>query len=347
MKIVQEIPERDIIKVMPENLDDLWYLSTIIERGDNVYAVTERRVQDKGDKLRADRGVKRRMFLGVRCEKVEFHEDTNRLRIFGTIIHGPDDVPLGSHHTIEVEPFTEVSIQKRWKKWHLERLKEAVESAQKPKIVAVVMDDSEADIYLIREFGVKEVASIKSEVSKKLDYRANEQVRAEYYHEIAKTLLNYNTDKILVAGPGFGKNNFQKFASEKYKDLAKKIVVENTCTTGRTGLNEILKSGIINKIYGEARLSKEAQYVNKLLEEIAKNGLAAYGIDEVKKALNYSAIEILLVTDEMLRKRHIEEIMNLTESIGGKVMVISTSHDAGKQLKALGGIAALLRFPIE
>ena len=83
------------------------------------------------------------------------------------------------------------------------------------------------------------------------------------------------------------------------------------------------------------------------MEEIAKNGLAAYGIDEVKKALNYSAIEILLVTDEMLRKRHIEEIMNLTESIGGKVMVISTSHDAGKQLKALGGIAALLRFPIE
>jgi len=28
----------------------------------------------------------------------------------------------------------------------------------------------------------------------------------------------------------------------------------------------------------------------------------------------------------------------------GKVLVVSTEHDAGRQLKGLGGIAALLRF---
>jgi protein pelota len=34
------------------------------------------------------------------------------------------------------------------------------------------------------------------------------------------------------------------------------------------------------------------------------------------------------------------------ENSNGELVVISTEHDSGKQLKALGGIAALLRFPI-
>jgi protein pelota len=65
--------------------------------------------------------------------------------------------------------------------------------------------------------------------------------------------------------------------------------------------------------------------------------------------MNYSAIETLLVTDEFIRKnrRAVEDLMNSVENIGGKVVIISTEHDAGKQLKALGGVGALLRFPIE
>jgi protein pelota len=97
MKIIKEIPEKNIIKVMPENLDDLWHLSNIIEKNNAVSAMTERRIEEKGDKLRADRGAKRRVYLGVKVEKVNFHEDTNRLRVSGKIIHGPDDVPLGAY----------------------------------------------------------------------------------------------------------------------------------------------------------------------------------------------------------------------------------------------------------
>lgn len=62
MKIIEEIPQKNIIKLMPENLDDLWVLYNIIEEGDKIFAVTERRVQDKGDVIRADRGAKRKMF---------------------------------------------------------------------------------------------------------------------------------------------------------------------------------------------------------------------------------------------------------------------------------------------
>lgn len=133
MKIIQEIPERNIIKLIPENLDDLWHLSHIIQPYNAIYAVTERRTEDKGDKLRADRGTKRRVFLGIKAEKINFHEDFNRLRVSGKIIHAPDDIPIGSYHTIDIEPFLQVSVQKNWKKWDIERLKEAEDSSKKAK----------------------------------------------------------------------------------------------------------------------------------------------------------------------------------------------------------------------
>ena len=124
-------------------------------------------------------------------------------------------------------------------------------------------------------------------------------------------------------------------------------MVESVSTTSRAGLNEVIKRGIINRIYAESRVAKETQLIEKLLEEIAKNGLAVYGIDDVKKALEYSAIDILLVSDSLVRNHEIEKIIDIAEEMGGKVVIVSSEHDAGKQLKALGGVAGLLRFPIE
>jgi protein pelota len=38
--------------------------------------------------------------------------------------------------------------------------------------------------------------------------------------------------------------------------------------------------------------------------------------------------------------------MQNVEQKGGRIKIISTEHEAGKELHALGGAAALLRFPI-
>ncbi|ENN95987.1 cell division protein pelota PelA [Methanocaldococcus villosus KIN24-T80] len=344
MKIVEE--EKDYIKLMPENLDDLWVLYNVIDEGDVIFALTERRVQDKGDMIRADRGTKRKMILGIEVKNLEFDENTKRLRILGVIIHGPDDIPLGAHHTIEVKPFDEITIKKQWKKWQIEKIKEAIESSKRPKVLVVIMDDESAEVYEVRDYCVKEICSIKSHASKRLDYKINEELKKEYYHEIAKVLKEYEVDNIIVAGPGFAKNSFYNFLSEQYPELKRKVVVESVSTTSKAGLNEVFKRGIINRVYAESRVAKETQLIEKLLEEIAKNGLAVYGIDDVKRAIDYAAIDILLVADDMVRDKRIEEIIDLTENIGGKVVIVSTEHDAGKQLKALGGVAGLLRFKV-
>ena len=42
----------------------------------------------------------------------------------------------------------------------------------------------------------------------------------------------------------------------------------------------------------------------------------------------------------------IEDLLKSVEKKGGKVTVVSSRHEAGRKLLGLGGVAALLRFPL-
>jgi protein pelota len=93
--------------------------------------------------------------------------------------------------------------------------------------------------------------------------------------------------------------------------------------------------------------------VEEVLKRIGKSEKnVAYGLDEVEKAAELGAVEKLLLADQMLREASdeerlmIEDLMKNVEGKGGNITVISTEHEAGIKLMALGGIAALLRFAL-
>jgi len=46
------------------------------------------------------------------------------------------------------------------------------------------------------------------------------------------------------------------------------------------------------------------------------------------------------------KRTALEKLMREVEERGGQIIVISTEHEAGAKLLALGGVAALLRFPL-
>ena len=98
------------IKLIPENLDDLWHLKFIIEPGDIVFSLTKR-VRESSDKLRSDK-EKVTVRLGIEVEKVEFYKFANRLRITGKIVAGVED---SGYHTINIPVGKELSIIKE--KW--------------------------------------------------------------------------------------------------------------------------------------------------------------------------------------------------------------------------------------
>ena len=350
MRIVYQDTKKGVIEVVPETLDDLWHLSHIIEEGDLVSSLTSRRIQDStGERLRSDRGIKKTFFMGVRVEEISYHKYTGKLRATGTIEQGPEDlVPLGSHHTLDLKLKNSVKIKKeRWSRWNIKRLKDAMKASKKPSALIIAIEDDVADIGIIRQYGIDYFGPIIGNLSgKRIVQKNRKKVINDFFTELADAIEGFkDVQTIVLAGPGFSKGDFYDFLNQKFPEIAKKSLLESTGAGGRSGIAEVLKKGLIEKMATEGRIAYEIRMVEMVLEEIGKSSkTVAYGKKEVKEAAESGAAETLLVIDEMVRERDVENLMDLVENMGGKVMIVSSEHDGGKQLTSLGGIAALLRY---
>ena len=352
MKIIKEDEKEGIVEVVPETLDDLWHLSHIIEVGDNASSKTTRRIQDNtGDKLRSDRGVKKTFYLGLDIENVSFHLFTGKLRLTGVITRGPEDlIPLGSHHTLEVKLNVPITIKKdRWPKWAIKRINQAIEASKKLSAIIVVLEDDTATLGLMRQFGIEYYGPIKGNVSGKRIVDKNRQKNiVQFYEKVIESIEKFDSiQNIVIAGPGFVKNDFYDYIKDKHRDLAEISIVEATGSGGRNGISEVLKKGTVEKLTSENRVAIEMGAVDNLLTEIGKNSSKiAYGIKETKKAIALGAVSQLLILDTKVASENMGEEMDTVENMKGEVMVISSEHEGGKQLESLGGMAAILRYEI-
>ena len=352
MRIIKQDTKEGFIEVVPETLDDLWHLSHIIEEGDNASSKTTIRIQDNtGDKLRSDRGVKKTFYLGLDIENIAFHLFTGKLRLTGVITKGPEDlIPLGSHHTLEVKLNTPITIRKgRWPKWAIKRLNQAIDASKKLSAIIIVLEDDTATIGLMRQFGIEYYGPIKGHVSGKRIIDKNRQKNiTQFYEKVIESIEKFDSiQNIVIAGPGFVKNDFYDYLKDKYKDLAKISVIEATGCGGRNGISEVLKKGTVEKLTSENRVALEMGAINNLLGEIGKNSSKiAYGVKQTKDAINLGAVSQLLILDTKVASENMGDLMDMVENMKGEVMVVSSEHEGGQQLESLGGMAAILRYGI-
>jgi protein pelota len=200
---------------------------------------------------------------------------------------------------------------------------------------------------VLRQYGIEEISTVRQGAGK-----MEGGSQTEFFEEAYRQLINTGAQNYIVAGPGFIKEDFIYFATQKDKDFAQKIVVENVMSVGISGFQEVLRRGALDRLVKDAHIAKEACLIEELFKEIATDGKAAYGWDEVKKAEEWGAIDILLIADETLRHERergfdIDQILMRVDKSDGHVVVFSTEFEPGQRLEKLGGIAALLRFKIE
>lgn len=350
MKIIKQDLKHGEITVKVENLDDLWYLSHIIDKGDVIKGKTIRKIKIGNQEDRKSEVIKKSVFVRLKVEKLEFTEIS--LRVSGKIIEGPEDIPLGSYHTFEFEENTVVSITKEnWLKFQLDKLKEA--SKEKAgKIMIVVLDREEALFALMQREGYKLLTTLKGEVNKKA---VDEKQKSSFYGEIIKQTKEYDTrynlSKIILASPIFWKEELIK--ELKDQDINKKII-QATCSSADTsGINEVIKRPETQEALRQDRIAQEINSVEELLKEISKNNLAVYGFKQTEEAVNSGAVKTLIITDNFIRKQRekenykkIDQILKNTESMKGNVIIISSEHEGGKKLDGLSGIGALLKYKL-
>jgi len=341
MKIVNFDRKTGQMKIQADTLDDLWHLDKIIAPGDEVesHSLRTYKVGTKEEK--------KPVTIRIKTERVEFAKSANRLRILGTIVWGePEEyVQLGKHHSIDVEVGGRIKVIKEWRKHEYDRLKEAEKESLRPRIRIIVMDEEKALTAMLRAFGVEYGAEFYSSGSKKDDNY--ERSELDYFGKIAAEIERH-PEKFVVAGPGFAKDNLKKYITHKKPELLKRIVFESVSYAERSGVNELFKRGVIERIMGDERFEKEMKLVEELLVEIYKEtGKAAYGLAEVKKAAEAFAIDRLLVLDEYLRSdKEAESVVDIADKNKAEIIVVSSEGDAGAKLKGFGKIAAFLKFKL-
>ena len=348
MKVIFKDPKTGEIKLVAENLDDIWHLYNIIEEGDLVRAVTFRTAEDHNDdKIRAKKVEKKRMKLGIRVEKVSFHEFSNRLRIQGVIVEGPQD--LGSYHTfnVDTEELSPISILKeRWNAYQLERIEEAVQQRTQPLLVFVSLDEDTATVAMLHQSGVQSVADIDAHRSGKM-YESKETSH-EYYGDVLAVVKTVKKPEspLVIIGPGFAREHLLKYGKEKEPTLFQNCISHATANAEMNGVHEAIKNGIVDQITKNNRVSQETQAVEKVFEAIKKDGNVTYGKQEVEDALSRGAVEKLLISDVMVRSKTGEQFLNLARKTHSEFLIINSLHEAGKKFEGIGGVAALLRFKV-
>ena len=327
MKIEEK--EKNEIKIRVDNIDDLWYLKMVIKPRDIVFGTVYRK-EDKGEDMIRSKKERRKFRVKIEVERVEFQEFSDRLRIIGKIMGG-DENYIGLYQAINVSLGDEISIVKEWSDEEIKLLKEAVENSERPEIYFLGLEHGLATIAILRAYGIQEIATIRK--------RGDED--EEFFGEVLSSLKSiWKEDKpLIILGPGFYKENFVKFVGDELKNY----IIAQASHGDMRGIHEVLKSSA-NKIIERTRIAREEKLVDLLLEEIKKDGLYAYGLEEVKKYLENGAVKILLVSDKKYRKY--ESLVKLGSETRAEVHIISTSHEKGKILDNLGGIAAILRFKL-
>ncbi|PIN87246.1 mRNA surveillance protein pelota [Candidatus Woesearchaeota archaeon CG10_big_fil_rev_8_21_14_0_10_44_13] len=350
MKIIYSDLRKGEVKVNIDSMDDLWYLSNVIEKGDFVKGQTIRKIKLGGEEDRKSDIVKKKVFLKIRVEEIEFHKYSNILRVSGTIAEGPEDISRGSHHTFSLEENTTITIEKAsWPNYQVKRLREAAEQKQ-ANILICVMDREDAYFAIMKKFGYEILTSIRGDVQKKSIDTAKGK---EFYNEIKEILSQYDKkyvpNSIVVASPAFWKEDFMK--AVKDEQLRKKIVLATCSSCDEKAFNEVLKRPELHEVLRQDKAAKEIMLVEELLSEISKDALAVYGFKEVENAVNSGAVKILLITDNFInslkqtnRYSQANSLLRNAEAMKGEINIISSDHDGGKKLDGLGGIAGILRY---
>lgn len=339
MRVVHFDRKTGEMKLQMESLDDLWHLEKVVAPGDLAEAKSYRtyKVGTKEEK--------KAVTIRIQIESVEFAASQNRLRLLGKIIGGtPEEfIQLGRYHTIDVAEDTKLKVIKEWKGYQIKRLREAEAESAKPKIRIIVLDEEKALTAMLRAYGVEYGPEFHSSGSKRDEH--HEQKVLEYFGNIAAEIARH-PERYVVAGPGFTKDNFRKFLSQRQPELLKRLTFDSCSYAERSGVNELLNRGVFQKLVGEERFEREMKLIEELLLHIHKDdGLGAYGLEEVRASVEASAADKLLILDEYLRtSTEAEAVAELAERNGADMVVFSSEGDAGMKLKGLGKIAAILRF---
>ena len=346
MRILKHDWKGGVATIIVESPDDLWILKTVIQPGDSVRGSTERKMKVGGGGGEGGSVVRKRMTLTVKAEKVEYAPDGSSLRVLGVITDGPDDVPRGEHHSLSLEPGSQITIMKEsWPRYLVGKLEAATK--QDAALLVLLFDREEAKLFGVTRRGVEELVRLRGKVAKKA---VDEKQAVNFYQEIVAALAEHDArgkySYIVAGAPAFWREYLEK---ELPAELRRKTVLTTISAVERTAIRELLARPEVAKLLRENSTMREMGLVEEALAGLAK-GRLAYGLPEIEDAALQGNVAAIIVTENAIAKarnegraHQLEALLRQCESTRGEVHILGSDEAMGK-IDGLGGVVAMKRW---
>ncbi|XP_063821919.1 protein pelota [Ostrinia nubilalis] len=370
MKLVYKSIEKDgcgSISLIPEESEDMWHAFNLIAEGDAVTASTVRKVQTESS-TGSSTSNRVRTTLTIRVETIDFDTQACVLRLKGRNIVENQYVKMGAYHTLDLELNRKFTLQKiLWDSVALERVDMACDPAQNADVAAVVMQEGLAHVCLITPSMTLVRSKIDMTIPRKRKgfTQQHEKGLNKFYDAVMQGILRHVEFSVvkcvIVASPGFVKDQFFEYMMQQAVKTDNKLLIENKskfllvkASSGfKHSLKEVLQEPAVIAKISDTKAASEVKllesFYTMLQLEPAK---AFYGKKHIERANEAMAIETLMISDKLFRCQDVQkrkEYVSLVDSVrenGGDVRIFSSMHVSGEQLDQLTGLAAILRFPM-
>lgn len=199
----------------------------------------------------------------------------------------------------------------------------------------------------------------------------NVQALENFFQTTLDTLLRQidlsDPKPVLLASPGFVAQAFLKHVIDYATRTGNKsllgqksnFIVVHAASGYMASLAEVLRSPEVLARLKNTKYAKESKLMDDFMTMLRKDdGRAWYGQNEVEQAVEKGAVGrgggVLLISDSLfraqdvaVRRRWVRLVDRVRDTEGGDVKVLSGTHESGRQLAGLGGIAAILTFPLD
>jgi protein pelota len=329
------------MKVKLETMEDLWSLQRVIFQNDIVRGDSERKFKpEEGGK-----GDMKKVFITLKLEKSELDKSAVRLRLSGKIMDAKplEYVRLNSYHTLNVAPGDVIEIAKeKWPGYVLQVVKSAVSDTKKPRLGLIVVDEEKALPAYLLGYGVEFKNEIYSGLSKRMSQKDFTDQQNKYYEKVLSIVGSMNVDTVVVAGPGFAKDDIKKYGDDKgiIQKMGKRLILSQSSNSERSGIYELIRSDAVAKLLERERIRMEFLLMERFLSGLS-SGSSKYGVENVKELVDSGLADTVLVNDSFIGKPDVQEVLSEAERSKIRIEVFNSGDEVGTQLHSFNDIAAV------
>ncbi|MGQ9479376.1 MAG: mRNA surveillance protein pelota [Thermoproteota archaeon] len=339
--------DKKIMEIRPLSGEELWKAYHLIDEGDFASAETVRVLKiEEGEKSR------RKAFLKIRVEKVEFDVSSETIQLRGRVLECPEDMEgvRGHYHTLTLGVGGSLVLEKQ--DISMIHLKILEQSVNVKKYIIVAVELGKACLSLVRDYGIVLTQEIEEEIPGKNYQSERETLLRRFFHEVAKALRKIwvnDKPRIILIGPDLIRDLFQDFLRDNYSDLHTSIVGRFHASGGTvSAVNEFLRSGDMRTVARELKAVSETEAVEDLFKNLVEDR-AVYGVDETLNAVERGAVEHLIIHAKTVSQSgwmrdNVFKMMLLVEEYGGRITIVSGRHESAEKLRKIGGVGGILRY---